>query len=386
MFLPSNIKLGIIGGGQLGKMLAEAAAPWNIHFNFLDNAAAPCKFLAKNFINGSLQSETDILALSEISDVISYEIEHVNTDVLTRLHQEGKKIIPFPNVLALIKDKGIQKQYLHDNGLPVPSFCIINKEDDWDNALAILTGEKIVAKSRTGGYDGKGVQICIKEEIRAGLRPFDIGNCMLETCVENALEISVIVAVGQDNEMNTFPPVQMEFDPVSNLVIFLHTALSISEALAEKCKQISLQAVASLKSPGLFAVELFVDQQEQIWVNEIAPRPHNSGHHTIEACYTSQYEQLNRILLGFPLGNTDLIKPAAMLNIVGPRDFSGAYTLNNLDKILSIPGIYVHLYGKNESKPDRKLGHITVIADTKEVLFEKVEQAKTLSILKAKGN
>ncbi len=383
MFLPSNIKLGIIGGGQLGKMLAESAAPWNIYYNFLDNADAPCKFLAKNFIVGSLQSETDILALSNISDVISYEIEHVNTDVLTRLHQEGKKIIPFPNVLALIKDKGIQKQFLHDNGLPVPPFSLINKEEDWEKALDTISGETIVAKSRMGGYDGKGVKICTKEEIKAGLRPFDINNCMLETCVENALEISVIVAVGQDKEMKTFPPVQMEFDPVSNLVIFLHTALSISEELAEECKAISLAAVASLKSPGLFAVELFVDQEKQVWVNEIAPRPHNSGHHTIEACYTSQYEQLNRILLGFPLGNTDLIKPAAMLNLVGPRDFSGAYMLNNLEKMLSIPGIYVHLYGKNESKPDRKLGHITVIADTKEELFEKVELAKTLSIHKA---
>jgi 5-(carboxyamino)imidazole ribonucleotide synthase len=379
--LPSPKKIGIIGGGQLGKMLAEAASPWISTLNFLDLSGAPCESKAHQFIAGSLYDPQAILSLASISDVITYEIEHLHVDTLLALEKEGKEIIPSPRVLAIIKDKAIQNQFFTQHSIPTPPYFILQEESDWTHALDAFEGDKIVVKSRQGGYDGKGVQIVSKHEIHQGLRPFPTDNTLFESFLTEVTEVSVIVAIDTFGNKKTYPPVCMEFDPKSNLVLFLHTETGLEKNILKECERISLRTAEAFSSPGLFAVELFVSNKTgEVFVNEVAPRPHNSGHHSIEACYTSQYEQLIRIVSGLPLGSTDLIKPAAMLNLVGPTDFSGAYELTNLETSLQIPGIYVHLYGKKESRPNRKLGHITVIAGNKETLMEKVEIAKTIQV------
>jgi len=371
--LPSKKRIGIIGGGQLGKMLAEAGSPWTVRYNFLDVNGSPCQSKAEVFVEGKLNDAIAIKKLAEVSDVLSYEIEHINTEVLIELEKQGKDIIPKPSVLEIIKDKGSQNNFLRDNNIAIPTYVNLQKEEDWTICLSKFEGENIVVKSRTGGYDGKGVVILSKEKILAGERPFPTTNTLFEQFIEEVVEVSVIVSVDRKGNYKTFPPVVMEFDPSSNLVLFLHTETGLSDEILKQCNDISSQAVLGFNSPGLFAVELFITQDKQVLVNEIAPRPHNSGHHTIESAYTSQFEQLNRILLGLPLGETDNICPAAMINLVGPEALVGEYTLEGVDKTLLTAGIYIHLYGKSESRPNRKLGHITVLGKDKSELFERVK-------------
>lgn len=374
---PNPNKIGIIGGGQLGKMLAIAGAPWDIQFRFLDAPHSPCADFAYPFVEGSINNPQDIQKLAQISDILSYEIEHVHTPTLIELENEGKTIIPKPSVLQIINDKGKQKTFLQNLNLPVPEFYILRAEEDWNLVLNHFKGNKVVAKTLQGGYDGKGVEIITKEQIIEGYRPFPTNNTMLEQCID-ATEISVIVAIDQQGNIRSYPPVVMEFDPVSNLVTYLHTAHNLSKETEQDCIHIAQQAANALQSPGLFAVELFLDSNNHIFINEIAPRPHNSGHHTIEACVTSQYEQLNRILLDLPLGSTALLKHAAMINLVGPNTFSGSYSIAHIQSLMDIPEVYVHLYGKKVSKPNRKLGHITILANHKSELFQKVNIVKKL--------
>ncbi|MCO6494320.1 MAG: 5-(carboxyamino)imidazole ribonucleotide synthase [Bacteroidetes bacterium] len=378
--LPSEKRIGIIGGGQLGKMMSEAGSPWIIKYNFLDAKGSPCSLQGGTFIEGSLKSAEDIRKLAEISDVLTYEIEHINTEAIAELEKEGKQILPKPSVLKIINDKGIQNEYFEKHNIPIPVFCNLKEEKDWTEKLELFRGEKIVVKSRKGGYDGKGVEILTKQEIIDGARPFDTENTLLEQFVEDITEISVIVAVDQHGNSGTYPPVAMEFDPVSNLVMFLHTEVDMDRETLKRCREIAEKSALSFKSPGLFAVELFVKDGE-VMVNEIAPRPHNSGHHTIEACYTSQFEQLNRILLGMNLGNTELICPGAMINIVGPEDFSGKYQLEIPEELSKEAGFFIHLYGKTESRPHRKLGHITILAKDKTTLFEKADKARKIKVI-----
>lgn len=380
--LPSSKKIGIIGGGQLGKMLAEAASPWISTLYFLDQKGAPCENKGSQFITGSLYDPSAIQALASISDVLTYEIEHLHLETLISLEKAGKQVIPSSSVLAIIKDKAIQNQFFSKHNLPTPFYYSLEKEADWTGILDKFDGDKIVVKSRRGGYDGKGVQIVSKQQIITGFRPFETDNTLFETFLTDVTEVSVIVAIDTFGNKQTYPPVCMEFDPVSNLVLFLHTETGLSESIISECESVALATASALASPGLFAVELFVcNKSGKVYVNEVAPRPHNSGHHTIEACYTSQYEQLLRIVSGLPLGDTSLLMPAAMLNLVGPSDFTGPYALSNLHESLQIPGIFIHLYGKKESRPDRKLGHITVIAPNKEALMEKVSIAKSIQVI-----
>lgn len=378
--LPSEKRIGIIGGGQLGKMLAEAGSPWLVKYNFLDISGSPCALLGGNFIEGKITNADDINKLALVSDVLTYEIEHINTDAITKLEEEGKKIFPKPYVLKIINDKGSQNEYLEKHNIEIPKYYNLKEEKDWVEKLDLFEGEKIVVKARRGGYDGKGVSILTKNEIKSGIKPFQTDNTLYEQFIDNVTEISVIVAIDQQGNAETFPLVAMEFDPISNLVMFLHTEIDLPESVQNDCKEISIKAALSFKSPGLFAVELFVKGHE-VLVNEIAPRPHNSGHHTIEACYTSQFEQLNRILLGLPLGKTDLICSGAMINLVGADNFSGKYQLSNTEEVMKESGIYIHLYGKTESRPNRKLGHITVLAKDKKALFEKVSIAQKIKVV-----
>jgi 5-(carboxyamino)imidazole ribonucleotide synthase len=375
--------IGVLGGGQLGKMLFEAGSSTNTSYVFLEtNYECPASLVCKNQVIGSLQDEIKIKELGSLSDVVTYEIEHVNVEALLALEQSGTPVIPKPSVLTIIQDKGLQKEYYADNGVATLDFSIATIESLADK-VAAWPEDRFVLKHRKGGYDGKGVQLLTKEKFAALLAAKDESlksehGYVIEKLANNATEISVIVAIAQDGSTSTYLPCEMVFDPRSNLMDYLIAPSSLSEETNTACESLALQAVKGFDSPGLFAVELFVEANGGVYVNEIAPRPHNSGHHTIESSYTSQYEQLNRILLGQPLGSTALVKPAATCNIVGPQDVNGAYRLANLDQVLAIEGAYIHMYGKTTTSPDRKLGHFTVLADTRVEVIEKMEKVKGL--------
>lgn len=375
--LPVQKTIGVIGGGQLGKMLIEASRPWNAKYIVLENdAACPASMVAEKVIVGSLYDEAKIRELAAEVDVLTFEIEHINTDVLLALEAEGKRIIPSPGLLKIIQDKGAQKEFFKQHDLPTAPYILVNNSQDLLLQLNQFTGEKVVVKYRTGGYDGKGVQIVSKADLQSGKMVFDQPS-VVEQFYEDVLEFAVIVGRNRKGEAVTFPLIEMYFNPSSNLVEFLFSPAKVSESLEEKCRLVAQDVIGRFNGEGIFAVELFV-HAEEVLINEIAPRPHNSGHHTIEGCYTSQFEQLNRVLLDLPLGSTALVQPAAMLNLVGPDHLTGKYRLKNADKLLAMEGVYVHLYNKKDIKPNRKMGHITVLAHNLEALMQKAETVKEL--------
>lgn len=373
-------KVGIIGGGQLGRMMIEEALRLNVNFAILENSSdCPCYHLADTFIEGSLYDENKIIELANSSDVLTFEIEHINTAALLKLEAAGKVIIPSPKVLQVIQDKGLQKQFYGNNNIPTSPYVLVSNAGEWPNAIKTLGTTKFVAKTRTDGYDGKGVAILSSEVILADSSkiPFNTP-CVLEAFIPCQKEIAVIVAKDIHGNTVAYDAIEMEFDPNANLVTFLFSPAQISNSIADKAKQIAIETIEKFNSPGLFAVEMFLTEDNDILVNEIAPRAHNSGHHTIEACYTSQYEQLLRILIGLPVGSTNLLKPTAMINLLGDKGFSGKYQLDNLNEIHAIEGVYIHLYDKKESKPMRKMGHITLMADDVNALKEKAKKVMDL--------
>lgn len=379
-------KVGIIGGGQLGMMLLEAAHEnKRADYTILEASKdCPAFDLCDHFIEGKLTDASAINELADKCDVITWEIEHINVDALISLEKQGKQIVPSPKVLQVIQDKGIQKEFYQSHNVPTSPFVLLNDTElipYLESHLEFIICGKVVVKSRTGGYDGKGVQILSLDQIRAGELAFK-GELLLEQYVPDVLELSVIVAVGQDMEVKVFPSIEMYFNPESNLVEFLFSPAQVSQEIEDNARKTAFKAVESLQSAGLFAVEMFVIGTGEIWVNEIAPRPHNSGHHTIEGCETSQFEQLNKIMLGETLGETHLIQPAAMINIVGPKEFSGAYALKDEIHWFEQPDVFVHMYRKSESRPNRKLGHVTVVAPTFEELMKRaIEVKETIEII-----
>ncbi len=371
--------IGIVGGGQLGCMLIQEAARYDIIINTLDADDAPAQTTARNHIVGSLQSKEDIYKLAQISDVLTFEIENINVAALIELDKSGKKIIPRPLVLQLIKDKSIQKDFYKKHELPTAEYIIVDDVNQIDEALNQLgITDKFVIKIATGGYDGKGVFVLSKKSNYIDSISMLKGKLVVEIFIDNAVEISVITACDQQGNIKCFPAVEMVFDPKLNLVDTLICPARLDESILQEAEKIAVELTQHFESPGLFAVEMFVDSNGDIYINETAPRPHNSGHHTIEACYTSQYEQLLRVLMGWPLGSTEIIKPSSMINIIGPDNLTGNYYLQNIDKLLAEEGVYVHLYGKHESRPGRKLGHITILADTLEALIIKTEKVRLI--------
>jgi 5-(carboxyamino)imidazole ribonucleotide synthase len=380
--------IGILGGGQLGKMLFEAGSPLNLKYVFLEKSVdCPAGLVNQNQVVGDLKDAEKVKELAANADVVSYEIEHVNTEALLELEAEGKLVLPRPGVLQTIQDKGLQKLFYTNNSVETLPYKLCTNEslaetvDQWPD-------ETFVLKHRTGGYDGKGVQVLSKSEFEklmvenSNSLQCDTG-FVIEKFLADVTEVSVIVAIGQTGDYLAYEPCEMVFDPQSNLMDYLMAPSHLDAAIQQKCKELALRVVSSFDSAGLFAVELFVDNQNSVYVNEIAPRPHNSGHHTIESCITSQYEQLNRILLSLPLGDTRLINTAITCNIVGPTDVNGAYYIANLDEILKIPGVYIHMYGKTTTSPFRKLGHFTVIDEERSIAIEKMKRVKTLLQLKS---
>jgi 5-(carboxyamino)imidazole ribonucleotide synthase len=372
--------IGVIGGGQLGRMFIEEALRYNIECIIADaDEHCPASVIAHDHIIGSIAEEGPIVRLSEMADILTYEIEHIYIEPLLKLEREGKKkLIPSPRILQIVQDKGWQKKFYADHGIPTSPFRLAESWDDWKSAVNELGWEKFVAKARRQGYDGRGVQIVTKEQMMKEGKPLISGPAVLEAFVDCRKELSLIVARDQKGNIKTFPPVEMEFDPVANLVTLLICPARIEEAVAVKAEEVAISVVEAMNGVGLFAIEMFLDQHDHLLVNEMAPRPHNSGHHTIEACFTSQYEQLLRILLGLPLGSTRLIRPAAMINILGAKSISGPYYVHGYDEMLKEEGVYVHLYGKKESRPMRKLGHITILGETPEQAASKAQRVRNM--------
>lgn len=362
-------------------MMIEETFRYNFTINTLDADGSPCQGLSATHIVGSLKDANAIKELAQISDVLTYEIEHINIDALFELEKQGKEIIPSPHILHIIQDKGLQKQFFAQHNLPTGKFKLVETEADWLTAIAELGGEKLVSKSRKEGYDGKGVAIFNTAELIQDIskRAFT-SNALIEEFVTCQTELSVMVARDKMGNIATWPVVDMEFDPQANLVTYLNCPAQVSEDIAQQAESIALKTIEALDGVGVFAVELLLDLNGNIFVNEVAPRPHNSGHHTIEACYTSQFEQLVRICAGLPLGSTKLIQPAVMINLLGGEGFSGKYRLQGLEEATAIEGVYIHLYGKTESKPMRKMGHVTITAPTLEEARTKAKRVLELLI------
>jgi 5-(carboxyamino)imidazole ribonucleotide synthase len=348
-------KLGILGGGQLGRMLIQDAVNFNIHISVLDPSVnAPCSDLANNFVVGNFNDYQTVLDFGKTVDVLTIEIEHVNIEALEELERLGKKVFPRPQALRTIQDKGLQKQFYKANNIPTAPFHLIDNAED-----ALLFKEKgpFMQKLRKGGYDGKGVTpLRTEAEFNAA---FDAPS-VLEEFVPFVKELAVIVARNENGELATFPLVEMEFNPEANLVEFIFSPANVNVEIESNAKKIAIDIANKLEHVGLLAIELFLTEDGNLLVNEIAPRPHNSGHHTIEACFVSQYGMHLRAILNMPLGSTGLRTPAVMINLLGEKGFEGKARYENIEEVLDTEGAYIHLYGKEDTKPFRKMGHITV--------------------------
>jgi len=348
-------KLGILGGGQLGRMLIQEAVNFNIHISVLDPAVnAPCADLANNFVVGNFNDYQTVLDFGKTVDVLTIEIEHVNIEALEELERLGKKVFPTPQALRTIQDKGLQKQFYKAHDIPTAPFHLIDNAED-----ALLFKEKgpFMQKLRKGGYDGKGVTPLRTEAEFNGA--FDAPS-VLEEFVPFVKELAVIVARNESGEIATFPLVEMEFNPEANLVEFIFSPANVSIDIENNAKKIASDIANKLEHVGLLAIELFLTEDGNVLVNEIAPRPHNSGHHTIEACFVSQYGMHLRAILNMPLGSTGLRTPAVMINLLGEKGFEGKARYENIEEVLHTEGAYIHLYGKEDTKSFRKMGHITV--------------------------
>jgi 5-(carboxyamino)imidazole ribonucleotide synthase len=370
-----DFKLGVLGGGQLGRMLIQSGIDFNFNFLVLDpDENAPCRTISE-FHHGKLTDYETVLKFGDECDILTIEIENVNTQALKELVRKGKKVFPQPEVIELIQDKRIQKNFYKENNIPTTSFVLTeNKEDVIKHAKF-----PVVNKLGKEGYDGRGVQILRTKEDLA--KAFDKPG-LLEELIPFEKEISVIVAQNEAGEVETFPAVEMVFHPEHNLVEYLFAPAQITKEIEKKADSIARNIIAKLNMVGLLAVEMFVTKTGEVLVNEIAPRPHNSGHQTIEANVTSQYEQHLRAITGLPLGKTDMLLPSAMVNLLGEPDFSGFAKYQGFEEVLKLQGVHVHLYGKSQTKPFRKMGHVTIVDQDIESLKQKATFVKqTLKVI-----
>ncbi|HEY5370011.1 MAG TPA: 5-(carboxyamino)imidazole ribonucleotide synthase [Hanamia sp.] len=364
-------KTGILGGGQLGRMLLQAAANYPVETFVLENAEeCPAAHLCDHFTKGDITNFEDVYNFGKNLDSITIEIESVNIDALKKLESEGVKIFPRPSALEIIKNKTTQKNFYRDNQIPTSPFVITKQKNDIRKHLDFLPAAHKLA---IGGYDGRGVEILKNEgDIEKG---FD-EEAILEKLVTIKKEISIIVAVGEDEKNAIYPPVEMIFNQDLNQLEYQLSPAVMDEKILWKAEAIALTVVKNLKSPGIFAVELFLDIDNNILVNETAPRVHNSGHHTIEAAFSSQFDMLWRVILGYPLGKTKPIMNSAMVNIIGEPGYSGVAKYEGLEEILEIDNLFVHIYGKKETRPGRKMGHITVLSNERQQLIHVANKAR----------
>ena len=365
------MKLGILGGGQLGRMLLQAAANYDVTTYVLEkDAHCPAAHLCHYFTLGNINDFDTVYEFGKDLDALTIEIEAVNIEALEKLEAKGVKVIPKPSAIRTIKNKILQKQFYKDNEIPTAPFVITQNTSELYQHLSLLPA---VHKIAEGGYDGKGVQIILNEkDIELGFKTPSV----LEQKINIVKEIAIIVGRNTKGDTIIYPPSEMIFDAVYNLLDYQLSPALMEEKILWKAEAIARKVVQGLASPGLFAIELFIDQNEEVWVNETAPRVHNSGHHTIEANYSSQYDMLLRILLDYPFGNTDAILPSAIVNIIGSKGHSGEVFYEGLDEVLKMDNVFVHLYGKKQTQPGRKMGHVTIMSKEYQDLTHKANKIK----------
>ncbi len=372
------IKVGILGGGQLGRMMLQEAANYPVETYILENdSQCPAAHLCHHFHLGDIRDYETVMSFGEKVDVLTIEIESVNVDALEALEKMGKKVIPHPSVLRTIKNKVFQKQFYSEQEIPTASFVITHSKEQVLQHKHLLPA---VHKIGEGGYDGRGVQIIHTEEDLH--LAFDAPS-VFEKKVELDKEIAVTVAVDQHGKIIMYPPVEMVFAPYLNLLDYQLCPADISNNVLWKLEAVTVKLAKAFNSPGLFAIEMLIDRNGDVWVNETAPRVHNSGHHTIEAHYSSQYDMLWRIMLDYPLGNPDMLKPSVLINLIGEQGFTGVPKYEGLPEILQMPEAYVHFYGKETTKPGRKMGHVTVLGTDRIDLIRKAKFVKDKLKVKA---
>ena len=359
-FFSSKQTIGILGGGQLGKMLLNTTRQWDLQTKVMDpSAEAPARIACNHFVQGDLMDYQTVVDFGKEVDVLTIEIENVNADALATLEQQGVKVYPQAAVLKVIQNKCHQKQFYQKNKIPTASFQLFNSKEELKDAVGRgLISFPFVWKSETMGYDGYGVQIVRSNQ---NLEEIKEGACMAEELVAIEKELGIIVCRSPKGETRCYPCVEMEFHPEANQVEYVLSPARISKEVAKKAEEIALAVSKAFQHVGLLAVELFLTKDGEIWVNEVAPRPHNSGHYSIEASYTSQFEQHIRALLDLPLGNTANKVSGVMVNLVGKEGHNGPVHYKNIEHILAIEGVNPHIYGKKETRPFRKMGHITIV-------------------------
>lgn len=350
-------KVGILGGGQLGKMLCLAAADWDLEIYVLDTEGSPAQTYCSHFVAGNFNNYEDVVNFGRKVDVLTIEIEHVNVKALTTLQKEGIKVHPNPKALKTIKDKGLQKLFYQKYDLPTSDFQLLD---------TITEGVSLpcVWKSRSGGYDGKGVSILKTKE---DVKKLPKEPCLIESLVDIDKEIAVIVARNEKGQVVAYPSVEMVFDPIANLMDYQVSPSNISKKIEREAQKLAKRLIKKFKLCGLLAVEFFLTKDGQLLINEVAPRPHNSGHHTIEATETSQFEQHLRAILDLPLGSTAMRKPSVLLNLVGAEGYTGEAIVEGFETALNTEGVHIHLYGKHITKPFRKMGHVTIMNKNVEI-------------------
>ena len=372
-----QINIGILGGGQLGRMLIQNAINLNLNISVLDpDKDAPCRHLVKKFTLGDLNDYDTVYDFGKDKDLITIEIENVNVEALKALEKEGKKVYPQPHIIELIQDKGLQKMFYQRNNIPSPDFFLVeNKEQIAKYANFFPFFQKL----RKGGYDGKGVVKLVNPHHleKAFEQP-----SVIERLVDFDKELSVIVARSESGEIKCFPVVECEFNPEANLVEFLFSPANIKKSVEKEAIKLATDIAEKLGIIGILAVEFFLTKDGKVLVNEIAPRTHNSGHHTIEGNITSQFEQQWRAILNLPLGDTAIIKAGVMVNLLGDFGYEGFAIYQGLEDVLKFSGVYVHLYGKATTKPFRKMGHATIVDDDILKAKQKAKMVKnTLKII-----
>jgi len=381
-YFSSDFKLGILGGGQLGKMLLYTTRKFDIYTTVLDpSAEAPCRIACNEFIQGDLMDFDTVYNFGKKVNVLTFEIEHVNVDALQKLEDEGIHVYPSAKTLRTIQNKGIQKLFYQKHQIPTAPFSIYMSLEELmhsvDNEVISIP---FVWKSTQFGYDGTGVKVV---RSLADLESLPNVECMCEELVDFKNELAVIVARNVSGEVKTYPVVEMEFHPEANQVEYVICPARVSEDILAKAKKVALQVSEKLEHVGILAVELFQTQNDDILVNEVAPRPHNSGHYSIEASYTCQFEQHIRAILNLPLGNTESKVAGIMVNLVGAEGHTGDVVYENIEEIMQLEGVTPHIYGKRQTRPFRKMGHVTIvnedIAEARKIAAEVKKKINVIS-------
>ncbi|SHG04603.1 5-(carboxyamino)imidazole ribonucleotide synthase [Salegentibacter echinorum] len=381
-YFSSNFSLGILGGGQLGKMMLYETRKYDIKTRVLDpNPEAPCKIACDHFTTGDLMDYDTVVNFGRKVDVLTFEIEGVNVAALKQLEQEGIKTWPSADTLEKIQNKGIQKNFYKEHQIPTADFQVFKTKND---LLEALKTEKInlpfVWKSTTGGYDGKGVSVIKSQK---DLQELSDGECLVEDLIPFKNELAVIVARSVSGEVKTYPVVEMEFHPTANQVEYVICPARIEDKVAKKARELAVKVSQAFEHVGLLAVEMFQTEEDEILVNEVAPRPHNSGHYSIEASYTNQFEQQIRAILDLPLGNTESKVGGIMVNLVGDAEHEGEVIYKNIEQIMKMPGVTPHIYGKKITRPFRKMGHVTIVnedlAEARRIAEEVKNSIKVIS-------